>query len=133
MIRTFLDSGVLFTAIRSTDPDKERALCVIASSERLLITSPFIHLEIMPKAQYHGNSMEKNFYDAYFRGAEWYEDVDQMLSVVRREAAKCGLSALDALHVAAAFLAGADELITTGKPTKPMFRTKLVNVTYLFH
>jgi len=41
-------------------------------------------------------------------------------------------SAIDALHVAAAHLAAADEFITTARAEKPLFRTKLVKVSYLF-
>ena len=39
---------------------------------------------------------------------------------------------MDALHVAAAFLLRADELITTEKPGKPMYRTTLVKVCWLY-
>jgi hypothetical protein len=48
------------------------------------------------------------------------------------EAAKAGLGAMDALHLAAAYLAGADELITTEKPAKAIHRSSLVRVVYLF-
>jgi hypothetical protein len=41
-------------------------------------------------------------------------------------------AAMDALHVAAAFLLRADELITTEKPGKPMYRTTLVKVCWLY-
>ena len=39
---------------------------------------------------------------------------------------------MDALHVAAAFLQKADGLITTEKPDKPMYRTALVKVCWLY-
>jgi len=39
-----------------------------------------------------------------------------------------GLSAVDALHVAAAELAGADELVTTEKRDKPLPRVTSVRV-----
>jgi hypothetical protein len=44
------------------------------------------------------------------------------------EAVQVGLGPMDALHVAAAVLLGADELITTEANTKPLHRTKLVRV-----
>jgi hypothetical protein len=39
---------------------------------------------------------------------------------------------MDALHVAAAFLLKADELVTTEKPGKPMYRTALAKVRWLY-
>lgn len=42
-----------------------------------------------------------------------------------------GLSGFDALHVAAAIEAGADELITTEKKSKPMFRVREISVIHL--
>jgi hypothetical protein len=39
---------------------------------------------------------------------------------------------MDALHLAAAHLAGADEFITTERPQKPIYRSTLVRVAYLF-
>ena len=35
---------------------------------------------------------------------------------------KYGLAAMDALHIAATILVGAEEFITIEKPTKPMYR-----------
>jgi hypothetical protein len=49
-----------------------------------------------------------------------------------RELAKTGVSAMDSLHLAAAYLLRADEFITTETPQKSIYRTSLVNVTYLF-
>jgi len=132
MIRTFLDSGVLLAAVRSAGPDRERALRLLEDSERTFITSPFVHLELVPKAVYHKKRLELRFYEEYFRAAEWCRDLEGIAAVAEREAAKSGLSAMDALHVAAAHLAAADEFITTERPEKPLFRTKLVRVSYLF-
>lgn len=51
-----------------------------------------------------------------------------MFEIGEREATTHGISVIDALHIAAANLARCKLLITTEKPTKPMFRTKLVRV-----
>jgi hypothetical protein len=45
-----------------------------------------------------------------------------------REAVRHGIAVVDALHVAAAHLSRCVALVTTEKPTKPMFRTGLVKV-----
>lgn len=70
--------------------------------------------------------------EEYFRAAEWCRDLDGIERVAQREAVKSGLSAMDALHVAAAYLGQADELVTTERPEKPLFRTMLIKVKYLF-
>ena len=43
-------------------------------------------------------------------------------------ACQYGLAAIDALHVAAAFAVGAEELMTTEKPTKPMHRVENISI-----
>jgi hypothetical protein len=48
------------------------------------------------------------------------------------EAWRHDLTAMDALHVAAAKAVGAIELVTTEKPTKPMFRCEGVSVRSIF-
>jgi hypothetical protein len=59
-------------------------------------------------------------------------NLNRIEAIARTEAARCGLSAMDALHVAAAYLMKADEFITTEKPVKPMYRTTLVKVRWLY-
>jgi len=39
-----------------------------------------------------------------------------------------GISGIDALHIACAVFAGAEEFITTEKATQPIHRTKLIKV-----
>lgn len=44
-------------------------------------------------------------------------------------ACQYGLAALDALHVAAALSVGAEELVTTERKTKPMYRVTGIQIT----
>jgi predicted nucleic acid-binding protein len=132
VVRTFLDSGVLLAAARSVSRDRERALQILEDSGRTFLTSPFVHLELVPKAIFHKKRLEKAFYDEYFNAAEWFRDLDKIEATARTEAAKSGLAAMDALHLAAAHLSGADEFITTERPEKPMYRSSLVKIVYLF-
>jgi predicted nucleic acid-binding protein len=132
MIRTFLDSGVLIAAARSLDPVGERALEFLDDPNRVFLTSPFVHLEVVPKAIFFKKRMERSFYDKYFTNAVWFQDVDKIEVAARAEAAKVGLGAMDALHLAAAHLSRADEFITTEKPNKAIHRSSLVKVVYLF-
>lgn len=46
-----------------------------------------------------------------------------------QEACQFGLSAIDALHVAAALSVNAEELITTEKPSKPIHRVTKINLS----
>lgn len=83
----------------------------------------------MPKAIYHQNTAEKEFYQTYFDKVHiWIGDTELVLRVAQAESAKCGLSAIDALHVASAYLAKAEVLLTLEKEEKPLYRTSLVRV-----
>ena len=132
MVRTFLDSGVLLTGARSVGRDRERALRVLEDPGCTFLTSPFIYLELVPKAVFHKKRLEKAFYDEYFNAANWFREIDKIEAAAQIEAAESGLAAMDALHLAAAYLSGADEFVTTERPGKPMYRTSLVKIVYLF-
>jgi hypothetical protein len=107
-------------------------LSIIESSNRVFLTTPFLALEVVPKAAFHQEELELSFYERYLASATAYSGLNQVEKVARAEAARCGLAARDALHVDAAFLLKADEFITTEKPGKPMYRTTLVKVCWLY-
>lgn len=98
----------------------------------MFLTSPFVHLEVVPKAIFFKKRLERSFYDGYFENATWFLEVDAIEVAARTEAAKAGLGAMDALHLAAAHLSRADEFITTEKPNKAIHRSSLVKIVYLF-
>jgi hypothetical protein len=89
-------------------------------------------LEIVPKAAFHRQELELSFYERYMASATAYRGLNRIEKIARAEAGRCGLAAMDALHVAAAFLLKADEFITNEKPGKPMYRTNLVKVRWLY-
>ena len=132
MIRTFFDSGVLIAAARSLDQSGESALKLLDDPNRIFLTSPYVHLEVVPKAIYYKMRLERSFYDEYFKKAAWFRDVEKIEAAAQKEAARAGLGAMDALHLAAAHLSLADEFITTEKPNKAIHRSKLLKVVYLF-
>ena len=132
MIRTFLDSGVLITAATGIGRDRDQALAILGDLERTFVTSVFVNLELVPKAVFHRRRLEKSFYDQYFETAAWVGDLDKIAETAQFEAARLGLAALDSLHVAAAHLGEADQFITTERPGKPLYRSTLVPVLYLF-
>ena len=53
---------------------------------------------------------------------------DSLIVEADREACLFGLSAMDALHVAAAVSVGAEELVTTEGPDRPIHRTGSVKI-----
>jgi hypothetical protein len=93
---------------------------------------PFLALEVVPKAAFNRQHLELLFYERYLASATMYRGLNRIEAVARKEAARSGLAAMDALHVAAAYLLKADELVTTEKPGKPMYRTAFVKVRWLY-
>lgn len=72
------------------------------------------------------------FYEAFFKTVEeWVEPSSALVEDALRLATEVGLAALDALHVTAALKAGADEFVTTEKPTKPIHRVTAITVRSL--
>ncbi|MDQ3814088.1 MAG: PIN domain-containing protein [Armatimonadota bacterium] len=132
MLRTYLDAGVLIKAARGDNELSASALRLIDDENRQFVSSPFVQLEVLPKAIYHRQQAEADFYQAFFTSvSEWTASVDDVISEANRQASTFGLAAIDALHVAAALLLQADELITTEKPTKPIYRVTGIKVLRL--
>ena len=132
MPKTFLDAGVLIAATRGAGMDGERAVQVLEDPNRTFVASPFLYLELVPKAVFHRRQLEKDFYERYFAAAEFSRDLDQIVRIASSEAERAGLGAMDALHLAAAHLGGCEEFVTTEKQTATIHRSKLVPVVYLF-
>jgi predicted nucleic acid-binding protein len=123
MQRTFIDSGILIAAARANTQRSMRALQVLTDPNREFVSSPFIQLETQPKAIYNQQQLEVEFYATFFNEvAYWALDLDQITQTAHRIAQTHGLAGMDALHIAAALSMGADEFVTTEKPTKPMYR-----------
>ena len=87
------------------------------------MSSEFVRLEVFPKAVYHKRAQEVGFYEDFFSGVEHIVPLSASLAqLAYTEACHAGLSGFDALHIAAAKFCGAEEFITTERPTKPLFR-----------
>jgi predicted nucleic acid-binding protein len=121
--RTFIDSGILIAAARGTDELAERAFRILDDPDRVFVTSDLVRLEVVPKAVFHKQSAEAAFYEAFFQSVHrTVRSSAKLISEAHTVAEQAGLSAMDALHVAAAMRARCEELVTTEKTTKPMFR-----------
>lgn len=66
MICTFIDSGVLIAAARGEGAIAQRALEILADSNREFASSIFLKLEVLPKAVYNNRTSEVKFYEEYF-------------------------------------------------------------------
>ncbi len=132
MTRTYVDAGVLIVVARAHQFGSYRAVTVLEDPGRTFVASPFLRLEVLPKALYHRNHAEVALYDAFFaQVSAWAGPVAPIIDIAEHEAARHGLNALDALHVAAAIHLGADELVTTEGLRKPIHRVTSVKVVLL--
>lgn len=133
MTRTFIDAGVLIAAARTTPgPIQAAALQCLDDPYRVFLSSSFVRLEVEPKAHFHRRYAEAAFYRAYFESvAAWAEPSPALVEKASELARNHGLAAMDAIHVAAALDLGADEMVTTEGPFKPMFRVPGIRFTTL--
>lgn len=132
--RTYFDTGVVIAAFspRSSAPLAARALDLITDPQREIVVSGLLKLELLPSAINIGDQLQVRLLQAFFDIAAFYVPTDEdLLARAIDEAAEVnGLGALDALHIAAAKAAGADELITTERSSKPLFKVQGIQVTH---
>lgn len=70
MKRTYLDSGVLIAAIRGVEPIAQKALEILDDPDREFVSSMFVKLEVLPKAVYHKQTIEQEFYTTFFNNVK---------------------------------------------------------------
>ena len=127
---TYVDSNVLMAAARGTSEVSDKALSFLDDPDRCYVSSDFTKLEIIPKATFHGFDDEREFYEAFFEEVErWIYSSKEVVEKAFDEACSCNLSGFDALHIACAKEADAEEFITAEKNTKPMFHVSDIEVT----
>lgn len=132
-IRTFLDTSVLIAGWRGETGRKLRALTILNDPQREFVCSPFVKLELLPKPTCYGSRTEVLFYEQYFlKVDEWVEDFVQMYDEAMKAGSQFGLSAVDALHIAAALIAQATEFVTAERPSSPLSRVTGVAVKTIF-
>ncbi len=128
MTRTFIDAGVLIAAACGVPGIADIALRLLDEPQRVFVTSDLVRLEVVPKPSYHGYKDEVAFHEEFFANARRIAVSKQLLEEALREACQFGLSACDAIHVAAAKRAKCAEFLTTEKPSKPLFRVSGITV-----
>lgn len=129
MKATFVDSGLLIAVAQGKDDVYEEALAVLDDPEREFVSSTYVKLEVLPNAVYLEREDQVEAYQEFFdRVSQWVPSSPELSNRALDLAREHGLGGLDALHVAAAEVGGA-ELVTTEKSTRPMFRVASITVT----
>lgn len=129
----YVDSGVLLAAARGVDEIAQRAFTVLDDPDARFASSILVRLELLPKAIYNRRFAEAQFYETFFMAVSvWAELTPQLADAAFDIAAMHGLSALDALHVAAAIAVNADELATSERPTSPLLRVRLLPIRTIY-
>jgi predicted nucleic acid-binding protein len=127
--KTFVDAGVLIAAARGKTDVAVQAMKILDDPSREFVASPFLKLEILPKAVYEKRKDEVEFYETFFDAViHWADSVEHITRNAHAEACKFGLNAMDALHIAAAVLGGAEDFITTEKSDKPLYRVDSIHI-----
>jgi predicted nucleic acid-binding protein len=129
---TYMAAGAFIAAARGEGPEAAAALAILDDPERVFASSLFVRLEVLPKPTYHRRTAKAEFYEAFFSSvARWAGPLEQLVDDAYLMACRLGLAAVDALHVAAAALTGAEELVTSESPSKPIHRATSVKVVGL--
>ena len=132
-IRTFVDANILIKMTNLVDADVfERIEKILYDSNREFISNDFLKLEVLPKPTRNKKQASIDFCEDYFAACVHHVETNKsLLDAAFAEACRLGLSPIDAIHLAAASEANADEFVTLEKPTKPMYKSDLVKVVYL--
>ena len=127
---TFIDSGVLIAVARGQEEVARRAVAIIEDPQREWACSDFVRLEVLPKPVYLKKQDEVDFYTTFFAGVRiWVSSSKELAQKALEEAKKFGLSAMDALHVAGAVFAKAEEIVTTEKSSTSLCKVTSVRVS----
>ena len=104
----------------------------MADERREFFTSDNVKLELLPKPAFEKRRVETEFYQEYFRSTSANEPFSPELgSAALTLGKKYGLSAGDALNLAAAIRHGVEEFITSELPGKSLFRVAGIRVKSL--
>lgn len=132
-VRTFLDTSVLISGWRGVSVRQIKALTILCDPNREFICSPYVKLELMPKLLWHKYPLEVKFYEEYFlKVNSWSDNLQKMNNEAMRLGEKYGLSAMDALYIAASYLSEVAEFITAERPHSPLLRVQEFNVVSIY-
>lgn len=108
-------------------------MAILDDPERRFASSPFLQLEVLPRARFNRRNAEVAFYEAFFQAvSSWATDLPAIVEAAEVESSRFGLEAMDALHVVAAALVGATELVTCEKPGRSIHLAQATRVVTLY-
>lgn len=129
---TYLDTGVILAVVRGEPLAAVRAYDLLNDPTRAFVGGAALELELLPNAIHYQRAAEQSFCETYLRSTVvWIEPSNELFAAAFDLASTHGLAALDALHAASAIAAGAQQLVTTEKTTKPVYRVSKINVIHL--
>ena len=128
-IITYLDAGVLIVAYAGNYLISQKAWEIIDDPQREFVKSIFLELEILPKAIYHQQQAEVEFYQSFLASCQLgANQIDKIVQKGYEIATNFGVAAMDSLHLAAALEMNCDEFVTTEKVTKPLHRVTGIKI-----
>ena len=128
-VRTYIDSGVLISVVRGDAKVAASALSFLYDPLREYVTSDYVKVEVLPKAIFHNESDELQSYEDFFKSCQIsVPSSDDLLAFAIEHGSQTGISGMDAIHVACAVVAQAQEFITSEKPTKPIHRANGIRI-----
>jgi predicted nucleic acid-binding protein len=115
-VRTYIDTGVLIAA-GSNNKHAAIAASFLYDPLREYVTSDYVKIELLPKCIFYKNDRERQVYEEFFQKCLIrVPSSDDLLAFAIEEGGKTGISGMDALHIACAIVAEAEEFITTERP-----------------
>jgi hypothetical protein len=123
---------VLLAIVRAEPGTSLRAYNLLNDPRREFVAGDALALELLPNAAYFNRHAEQQFCEDFINDAAHHVEASKQLFDEALQHAKIyGLGAMDALHLASALAAGASEIITTEKTTKPIHRVVSIKVSSL--
>lgn len=117
--RVYVDSCVLIVAFKAEEAElSDAAIALLDDPDTEHLYSRITELEVVSKPAFYKNDDECEFYRTFFDSAVRVPCTETIVDDALDVGMRNGLGAGDALHVACAVAAGADELITSEKKTK---------------
>ena len=120
-ILTYADACLLFLGFRDKGIRGQKAAEILDDKRRVFVVSDALWLEVMPSPLRNKQHDEVAFYERFFARARHIPMSDAIMRRARDLAGRYYLDAMDAIHIAYALHAGADQFISAENSTKRMF------------
>lgn len=129
MALSYIDSCVLISAFNGKPDIAAKASAVLNDPTLKFASSEFVKLELLMKPAHFGFTKETAFYEAFFQKVHVNELISQdLIDAAFLEGKAAGLSAGDAIHVAAAIRLKCDELVTAEAHHSAIHKAKSIPI-----